>query len=129
MEKKQELIGNANGSGIVGASASSSAFASAGSASASGAMENLSKESAAKLDWKEQKELQAKQRKKENEVKRIEERIEALELRDAEIDELMAQPEVCTNVARLQELSKEKDGIAVEMEELMERWEELESVE
>ncbi len=76
---------------------------------------------------KEQKEKQARQRKKENELKRTEERIEILESRDAEIDALMARPDVCTNVAKLQELSKEKEGIQEELESLMERWEILES--
>ncbi len=84
-------------------------------------------ESLAKLSWKEQKERQALQRKKENELKRTEERIEVLENRDAEIDSLMAQPDVCTNVARLQELSREKESIRAELDTLMERWEALES--
>ncbi len=84
-------------------------------------------ESSAKLSWKEQKERQAMQRKKENELKRTEERIEVLENRDAEIDSLMAQPDVCTNVARLQELSREKESIRAELDTLMERWEALES--
>ncbi len=39
----------------------------------------------------------------------------------------MARPDVCTNVAKLQELSKEKEGIQEELESLMERWEILES--
>lgn len=82
-------------------------------------------ESSAKLSWQEQKAQQAKQRKKENELKRIEERIEILENRDSEIDSQMAQPDVCTNVARLQELSKEKESIQAELETLMERWEVL----
>ncbi len=55
---------------------------------------NPEKETAAKLSWKEQKEQQAKQRKKENEIKRIEEQIERLENRDAEIDGQMAKPEI-----------------------------------
>ncbi|MCI6553569.1 MAG: ABC-F type ribosomal protection protein [Lachnospiraceae bacterium] len=83
------------------------------------------KESASKLDWKEQKELQARLRKRENELKRIEDRIEHLENRDAELDTLMSQPDVCTNVARLQELSLEKETISEELTELMERWEAL----
>ena len=86
---------------------------------------STAKETEAKMDWKEQKELQAKQRKKKNELKRIEERIDALENREAELDVLMAQPEVCTNVAKLQELSREKEGIAEELMELMDRWEVL----
>lgn len=85
--------------------------------------------SASKLDWREKKEQQAKQRKKENELKRIESRIEELETRDAKADALMVQPDICTNVARLQELSKEKEAIARELEQLMNRWEELESEE
>lgn len=85
--------------------------------------------SASKLDWREKKEQQAKQRKKENELKRIESRIEELETRDAKADALMVQPDICTNVARLQELSKEKEAIAEELEQLMNRWEELESAE
>ncbi len=88
---------------------------------------NPEKETAAKLSWKEQKEQQAKQRKKENEIKRIEEQIERLENRDAEIDDQMAKPDVCTNVAKLQELAKEKEGILTQLNDLMERWEILES--
>ena len=83
--------------------------------------------SSAKLSWKEQKEQQAKQRKKENEIKRIEEQIERLENRDAEIDGQMAKPDICTNVAKLQELAKEKEGILTQLNDLMERWEILES--
>ncbi len=84
-------------------------------------------DSVSKQDWKEQKEQQAKQRKKENELKRIEDRIEVLENREAEIDGLMVLPDVCTNVAKLQELSREKENIAGEIEGLLNRWEDLES--
>ncbi len=87
----------------------------------------MEKESSAKLSWLEQKEQQARQRKRENEIKKIEGRIEALENRDAEIDNLMIQPDICTNVAKLQELSKEKNQVQDELESLMERWEMLES--
>lgn len=103
--------------------AASAALSSAESDALSNAVPE--KETASKLDWKEQKEQQAKQRKKENELKRIEERIEQLETRDAEIDALMAAPDICTNVAKLQELSKEKTAIADELEQLMKKWEEL----
>ncbi len=133
MEKKLEFMGNAVAGGVNGTPASASGTGILSSASVGSSLSGSSapsiKESAAKMDWKEQKELQAKQRKKENEIKRIEERIEELELRDAEMDDLMAQPDVCTNVAKLQELSKEKGSIAEEMEHLMERWEALESEE
>lgn len=82
-------------------------------------------DSTAKQDWKAKKEQQAAQRKRENELKKCEERIEALETRQEEIDALMASPEVCTDVARLQELNHEKEGNEAELAELYEKWEEL----
>lgn len=82
-------------------------------------------DSTAKQDWKAKKEQQAAQRKRENELKKCEERIEALETRQEEIDALMASPEVCTDVARLQELNHEKEGNEAELAELYERWEAL----
>ena len=78
-----------------------------------------------KLSWQQQKEQQAKKRKRENELKKTEKRIEELEARDQEIDETMILPEVCTNVAECTRLSKEKAAIAAELEELYEKWEEL----
>ena len=78
-----------------------------------------------KLSWQRQKEQQAKERKRENELKKTEKRIEELEARDQEIDETMILPEVCTNVAECTRLSKEKAAIAAELEELYEKWEEL----
>lgn len=83
------------------------------------------KTSAVKLDWKQQKEEQARLRKKENDLKKTEAMIEELETRDSEIDEEMAKPEVATNVAECVRLSKEKAEIAQKLEELYEKWEEL----
>nr|WP_307999135.1 ABC-F family ATP-binding cassette domain-containing protein [uncultured Merdimonas sp.] len=81
--------------------------------------------SASKLDWKEQKEAQARERKRQNELKKTEERITSLEERDQEIDDLMTREEVFTNSVRCQELAIEKAGIAEELEELYTKWEEL----
>ena len=64
-------------------------------------------------------------RKKENELKKCEEKIEKLEARNQELDDEMAKPENATNVAKLQEISKEKASIEAELEELYEKWEEL----
>ena len=64
--------------------------------------------SASKLSWQEQKELQAKERKRQNELKKTEERISVLEDRDREIDELMVQEEIFTNSVKCQELAKRK---------------------
>ena len=81
--------------------------------------------STAKADWKQQKEEQARLRKRENELKKTEQEIEKLEQRDKEIDEEMAQPEVSVNVAECIRLSKEKADIAQKLEILYEKWEEL----
>ena len=84
-----------------------------------------SNESDGKLDWKAQKEMQAAARKRENEIAKLEALIEKLETRNKEIDELMASPEICNVSAKLMELQTEKDSIAEQLLEAMERWEEL----
>ena len=78
-----------------------------------------------KQDWKSQKEAQAKERKRQNDLKKIEEKIELLETRDAEIDHLMTDPSVFSNSVKCQELSKEKAAILEELESLYEQWETL----
>ena len=84
-----------------------------------------SAETAGKLTWQQLKEEQARIRKRQNELKKTEDRIHVLEVRDKEIDELMMQEEVFTNVAKCVELNKEKTAINEELEQLYERWEEL----
>ena len=81
--------------------------------------------SESKLTWQQQKEEQALKRKQENELKKIEKRIEELETRDKEIDETLILPDVCTNAGRCAELSREKEAIQKELEELYEKWEAL----
>ena len=85
----------------------------------------VSIQSESKLDWQQQKELQAKERKRKNDLRKTEEQIASLEERDGEIDALMASPQVCSDVAQCIELSKEKAKIAEELEQLYEKWEEL----
>jgi len=84
-----------------------------------------SAETAGKLTWQQQKEEQARIRKRQNELKKTEDRIHVLEVRDKEIDELMMQEEVFTNVAKCVELNKEKTAVNEELEQLYEHWEEL----
>lgn len=79
-------------------------------------------------DWKAQKEQQAKQRKKENDIRKCEEEIANLEEKDKQLDNEMALPENATNVAKLQELTKEKESISARLEELYEKWETLEAL-
>lgn len=88
-----------------------------GSSSASG--------SAGKTDWKQQKEEQARLRKRQNELKKTEDAIHELEQRDGEIDGLLCREEVFSDVARLMELNAEKQSIAERLETLYEKWEEL----
>ena len=78
-----------------------------------------------KIDWKAQKEEQARLRTRQNELKKVEDKIHELETRDGEIDELLSQEEVYTDVSRLMELNKEKESIQKELEVLYENWEEL----
>ena len=78
-----------------------------------------------KIDWKAQKEEQARLRKRQNELKKVEDKIHEFETRDGEIDGLLSQEEVYTNVSRLMELNKEKESIQKELEVLYEKWEEL----
>lgn len=76
-----------------------------------------------KLDWQAQKELQAKQRKKENDLKRCEERITELEQQLAEIEEMMSDPVVATNVSKLQELTHTQDELNSKLADLYDQWE------
>ena len=109
LEKKEELT----------AAYTSDVTVSDSSSSASAPSEN-------KLSWQEQKEAQAKERKRQNDLRKTEERITALEERDSEIDQLMMKEEIFTNSVKCQELAQEKATIAEELEELYEKWEELE---
>lgn len=82
-------------------------------------------ESEVKLDWKAQKEEQARLRKKENDMKKCEEKIAELEARISEIDTEMSDPTIGTQVAKLQELTKEQAACQEQLEKLYEQWEEL----
>lgn len=78
-----------------------------------------------KASWQEQKEQQARERKRKNELKKTEEQIAYLEERNQEIDEQMTLEEVYTNSVKCQELAMEKDQNNSELELLYEKWEEL----
>lgn len=78
-----------------------------------------------KLSWQEQKEAQARERKRKNDLKKTEDRIAALEERNTAIDELMTHEDVYSNSVKCQELAEEKDSNQTELEVLYEKWEEL----
>lgn len=80
-------------------------------------------ESDAKLDWKEQKEREAKRRKIENSYNKTEEEIHTIEQRLSLIDDKMSLPEYATDVGKLTELAKEKEQLDRDLEIAMEAWE------
>lgn len=80
-----------------------------------------------KSDWKTQKEEQAKARKRDNDLKKTEARIEELELQNEEVDTLLQDPSVYSDVARCSEVTESKNSIISELETLYELWEELSS--
>ncbi len=82
-------------------------------------------ESSSKLDWKQQKEAQARQRKLENDRKKTEDAIEQTEQRIHELEKAFADSEIATNSAKLQELHQEYAIKQQELEKLYEVWEQL----
>ena len=99
-------------------------------ANSSDASDSLPKTSVApsgKQDWLLQKEEQARERKRQNDLKKVESEIENLETRDADLDAMLSDESVYSNPARLLELNTEKSDIAARLERLMEQWEELSS--
>nr|WP_294494393.1 ABC-F family ATP-binding cassette domain-containing protein [uncultured Mediterraneibacter sp.] len=81
--------------------------------------------SVSKLSWQEQKELQAKERKRKNDLKKTEEEISRLEERNTSIDHEMTLEEVYSNSVRCQELAAERAANEKRLEELYEQWEGL----
>lgn len=113
LEKKDELTAAYTG-------------ASSGSAACDSSDNDNSKTlSSSKLSWQEQKEAQARERKRQNDLKKTEERISSLEARSSEIDGLMTREDIYTNSVKCQELAKEKADIETELEGLYEVWEDL----
>lgn len=78
-----------------------------------------------KLNWQAQKEAQAKQRKKENDLRKCEEAISSLEGKLSEIEAAMTLPEIATDVAKLQELTKNQEEINTQLALLYDQWETL----
>lgn len=81
------------------------------------------------LERKIKKEAETIRRRRENEIKKTEERIEELETRVSEIDTLFGDERIATDLGKVTELSREKDGISAELETLYAKWEELASAE
>ena len=82
-------------------------------------------ESDNKRDWKLAKEEQAKERKRQNDIKKIEAKIEELETNIEEINDEMNKPDNATNSAKLNELATRHEELSNELEKLYEEWEKL----
>ena len=81
-----------------------------------------SEETAAKLDYKEQKRIEAEKRKLQNKISKIEQEIEELETKKSEIEEEFLKPENMTNSAKLNELTAMQNDIDTRLEELYDEW-------
>lgn len=93
------------------------------SASVSAALSTAATSS--KEDWARKKEEQAKERKRQNDLKKTEAQIQKLEEQDAEIDSLLGQEEIFTDMEKCTQLTTRKAQIAAKLEELYELWGEL----
>lgn len=94
-------------------------------ASAQAENAKLKETTSGRQDWQAKKEEQALLRKRVNDLKRVEERIEELEKNKKALDEEMSREDVFTDVEKLMELNNTRDEIDRELEDLYTRWEEL----
>ena len=118
LEKKEDVEAAAFG-------AQTQAADTSGLAGPSGSGTQAPDTKGALADWRQQKEEQARIRKRKNDLKKTEDAIHQLETRDGEIDDLLTQEDVYTDTARLVELNNEKQAIAAKLETLYEQWEAL----
>ena len=130
LEKYEDMMAAAFGSSLSFAGFGAQASKKEGAFQASGAaVSSVSASSAvssgAKGDWLAQKEEQARKRKLQNDLKKVEEEIHRLETRDHEIDALLEKEEVFSDVKKLMELNQEKEELAGRLNQLYEAWETL----
>ena len=78
-----------------------------------------------KQDYLERKAEAARIRKLKNDISKVEEKIKKYEDRLNELDEMVADPSVSTNSAKLNEIGKEQNEISDKLDKLMEEWESL----
>lgn len=76
-----------------------------------------------KQDYLERKAEAARIRKLKNDISKVEEKIKKYEDRLNELDEMVADPSVSTNSAKLNEICKEQNEISDKLDKLMEEWE------
>lgn len=86
---------------------------------------SIEEKSEGQKDWEASKQQKALERKRQNELKKIEDEIDSLEKRNTELDELMSDPATAADLSKLMPLCKEKEDNEERLLELMEKWEEL----
>lgn len=79
--------------------------------------------SAGKLNWEEQKKIEAERRKNEKEVARLETEIAKAEEEKSALESKMALPEVYSNGAKAKEIQKKIDETTKKIETLTQTWE------
>lgn len=83
--------------------------------------------SSVQKELRQQKKAAAANEKRiENEKKAVQEKIAAMEVRQQEIEALLTQEEIYTNIQKCMELNEELEEIKSGIESLFERWEQLE---
>ena len=82
-----------------------------------------------KLDWQEDKERKAKERKRRNDLEKTEHRIHELEEHNKEIEELLTREEFFSDPEKCHELTMTRDENDKELAHLYQRWEVLQDTE
>lgn len=124
LKKAVDSVKTSSGAGSTGNSTRLNAFPASFPSSAPSA-NSTDMDTENKLSWQQQKEEQARARKRKSDLKKTEDEILELETRNEEIDALLTKEEVFTNVSMLLELNNEKKSIEDRLLELMELWETL----
>lgn len=82
-------------------------------------------QASSKQDWQAMKEEQAKERKRQNDLKKTEDEIAETEAKIALLDEELAKEEVYSSSVRCMEVHKEQQALKDKLEALYEKWDEL----
>ena len=78
-----------------------------------------------KQDWQAMKEEQAKERKRQNDLKKTEDEIADTEAKIALLDEELAKEEVYSSSVKCMEVHKEQQALKDKLDKLYEKWDEL----
>jgi len=90
--------------------------------------EEIVLESETKIDWKKQKEQQAKERKIASQIAKVEEQIHDVEEKIKALEELLFHEEISCDVGKTQDIFKEKTELESRLETVYEEWEKLQEM-